>query len=100
MQMLHNRKTIVTGAAQGIGRAIVDRFIQEGASVLAIDIKAMESLKSDYPRSAALTCLQLDCDSPNGLFAFHKVDFQYALCAFRMWCEALSFSIPLGVPFG
>ena len=55
MEMLDNRKTIVTGAAQGIGRAIVDRFIQEGASVLAIDIKSMESLKSDYPSSAALT---------------------------------------------
>jgi NAD(P)-dependent dehydrogenase (short-subunit alcohol dehydrogenase family) len=65
MQMLHNRKTIVTGAAQGIGRAIVDRFIQEGASVLAIDIKSMESLKSDYPSSAALTCLQLDIREQN-----------------------------------
>jgi NAD(P)-dependent dehydrogenase (short-subunit alcohol dehydrogenase family) len=60
MGMLDNRKTIVTGAAQGIGRSIVDRFIKEGASVLAIDLKAMENLKSAYSGATSLTCLQLD----------------------------------------
>ena len=60
MGMLDNRKTIVTGAAQGIGRAIVDRFVKEGASVLAIDIKAMENLKSAYSGATSLACLQLD----------------------------------------
>ncbi len=65
MGMLENRKTIVTGAAQGIGRAIVDRFIKEGASVLAVDVKAMESLKLDYPSTVTLTCLQLDITDRN-----------------------------------
>lgn len=37
--MLKGRRAIVTGAADGIGRAIVDLFVSEGASVVAIDIQ-------------------------------------------------------------
>ena len=36
MQMLLNRRVIITGAGSGIGKAIVDRFLQEGAKVLAV----------------------------------------------------------------
>jgi 3-oxoacyl-[acyl-carrier protein] reductase len=34
---LHNRIAIVTGAASGIGNAIAQRFLAEGAMVLAVD---------------------------------------------------------------
>ena len=34
------RRGIVTGAASGIGRAVADRMLREGVSVLAVDINA------------------------------------------------------------
>ncbi len=39
---LAGKVAIVTGAARGIGAAIVERFVQEGAKVLATDILAEE----------------------------------------------------------
>jgi NAD(P)-dependent dehydrogenase (short-subunit alcohol dehydrogenase family) len=38
MTRLEGRAAIVTGAANGIGRAIAERFVGEGASVLIVDI--------------------------------------------------------------
>jgi NAD(P)-dependent dehydrogenase (short-subunit alcohol dehydrogenase family) len=37
---LENRVAIVSGGAQGIGRAIVEEFLKEGARVFAIDVNA------------------------------------------------------------
>src|SRR5690349_20183856 len=38
MSRLTDRTAIVTGCANGIGRAIAERFVAEGASVLIVDI--------------------------------------------------------------
>jgi pyridoxal 4-dehydrogenase len=38
MGKLNDRVAIVTGAAQGIGRAIADKLVEEGASVVVADI--------------------------------------------------------------
>jgi meso-butanediol dehydrogenase/(S,S)-butanediol dehydrogenase/diacetyl reductase len=35
---LHDKVAVVTGACGGIGRAIVDKFVREGARVLAVDL--------------------------------------------------------------
>jgi len=40
---LKDRVAVVTGAAGGIGKACVDRFLAEGARVAALDLKAPES---------------------------------------------------------
>ena len=52
---LNRKKAFVTAGAQGIGRSISERFVAEGANVLAVDIninllkevKGIESLELD-----------------------------------------------------
>ena len=58
MDRLQGKKALVTAAAQGIGRAIVERFIAEGASVWATDINM--DLLSELDRTANVTTRKLD----------------------------------------
>jgi NAD(P)-dependent dehydrogenase (short-subunit alcohol dehydrogenase family) len=59
MQRLNGRRILVTGAASGIGLAIVELFLQEGASVLAIDrapqpLDAMQGRLGDVARNCVV----------------------------------------------
>ncbi len=47
---LENKVAVVTGACGGIGRAIVDKFVSEGARVLAVDLdqEQTEQLAAEY----------------------------------------------------
>ena len=49
MGKLDNRVAIVTGAAQGIGKAVADKLADEGATVVGADIQDAEAA----PRAAA-----------------------------------------------
>lgn len=48
---LKNKVALITGAASGIGRACVVKFIEEGAKILATDINeaSLADLKNDHP---------------------------------------------------
>lgn len=80
-QMLKNRCAIVTGAADGIGRAMVDLFTMEGANVLAVDIQS-ERLNTAYSDDSRVTRLVQDIsavDAPMKLVdkakqAFRRLD--------------------------
>lgn len=54
MDRLNGKKTIVTGAASGIGKAIAKRFIEEGARVLVLDVNpdTAEKTASELGRNA------------------------------------------------
>ncbi|MFK7919319.1 MAG: SDR family NAD(P)-dependent oxidoreductase [Ilumatobacter sp.] len=53
---MSNRVTIVTGAASGIGRAAVERLVEQGGSVVAVDRSAdsFDWLDSDQERVAVV----------------------------------------------
>ncbi len=46
--LLQGRRAMVTGASRGLGRAIADRFVEEGAKVLGISSDSVSSHKKFY----------------------------------------------------
>ena len=58
MPRLNNKTCVVTGAARGIGRAIAERFHNEGAIVIATDIDETEGAET----AAAIGCQFLKLD--------------------------------------
>jgi meso-butanediol dehydrogenase/(S,S)-butanediol dehydrogenase/diacetyl reductase len=72
-QRLEGRRAIVTGGASGIGEATVRRFLDEGATVLAADIRpdALETLKASIAseRLHVLTTDMMDLDAVEALIA-------------------------------
>src|SRR5574344_965030 len=49
---LENKIAIVTGAASGIGKAIAEKFIEEGAKVVFSDVNGDESLVAAFDGKA------------------------------------------------
>lgn len=66
---LNGKKILVTAAAQGIGRAIAERFASEGASVIASDIN-MEKLGT--LKGPGLTTRRLDVLDAGAIVAAEK----------------------------
>lgn len=59
MSKLRGKRAIVTGAGNGIGHSIAATFVENGASVLAVDCSE-EDLESRFKASDAVTTLVLD----------------------------------------
>ena len=65
---LQGRPAIVTGAAGGIGQAVVQRLVEEGAKVVAVDIRAadMAELVKKYPNDVVAcpgnVSIEADCE--------------------------------------
>ena len=74
MGRLEGRRTIVTGAASGIGRASAELFAREGARVLAVDVPA-SNLDLD---AAGVVCLAMDItrdEAPEAIVARAVAEF-------------------------
>lgn len=64
MKKLQNKVALVTGGASGIGKAIVERFLEEGAKVVFTDLNV--SLGKEVEKNIDENCLfiQADASSP------------------------------------
>lgn len=62
MVRFQNKKVIVTGAANGIGKAIVRAFVAEGADVLGVDIdeESLTALQNEFEAVAEIHVAQAD----------------------------------------
>jgi NAD(P)-dependent dehydrogenase (short-subunit alcohol dehydrogenase family) len=60
---LSNRVVLLTGAAGGIGRAITDELLRQGARVVATDVSWASSKRSSRQRSSSLVEMKLDVTS-------------------------------------
>jgi meso-butanediol dehydrogenase/(S,S)-butanediol dehydrogenase/diacetyl reductase len=75
MERLKGKKTLVTGGASGIGAAITERFLNEGAQVIVLSRSSdkLEAISKKYPNLDAT--LQADVSNPVEVTkAFRKLD--------------------------
>ena len=68
---LNGRRAIVTGAAQGLGRAIAERLQASGASVYVwdFDAAAMAEAQADWPAGGPAGCVEVDVSDPDAVEA-------------------------------
>jgi NAD(P)-dependent dehydrogenase (short-subunit alcohol dehydrogenase family) len=64
--MLEGRHAVVTGAANGIGRAIAERFRAEGATVSDVDVEEGVEYRFDLARTDELDGLVRDIERNSG----------------------------------
>lgn len=68
---LNGRVAIVTGAANGIGKAIVESYVQHGAKVLAVDVNAgdLEGAFPTHGNIERMVCDLTDDSAPTDIVA-------------------------------
>jgi NAD(P)-dependent dehydrogenase (short-subunit alcohol dehydrogenase family) len=62
MARLQNKTAIITGGTGGIGRVTAERFLQEGASVVIVDLdqQQLEATQADLSRLGTVRAIQAD----------------------------------------
>jgi glucose 1-dehydrogenase len=80
LKRLQDRSAVVTGAARGIGRAIVERLIAEGANVLMCDIdeatlkQSAQELGQPYARVDVAQVAEVGCMIETAISHFGALD--------------------------
>jgi 2-keto-3-deoxy-L-fuconate dehydrogenase len=69
-QRLAGKTAFVTAAGQGIGRAVAEAFVREGASVIATDLN--EALLASFKGTPGVTARRLDVLDPAAIAAATK----------------------------
>jgi D-sorbitol dehydrogenase (acceptor) len=66
LMRFEGRRVLVTGASRGIGRGIVDAFLEEGAHVSATDVleAGLEDLRATHPHADRLSTQVADLRDP------------------------------------
>lgn len=83
MDRLHERVAVVTGGASGIGRATVERFISEGASVVIADLDETTGVATAQELGAAFVQVDVaDKQSVDHLFSevyarYQRIDIAF-----------------------
>src|SRR3990170_3085417 len=72
MSKFEGRVAIVTGAAQGIGRAIAERLGQEGATVAVVDINEAGAAKAAAAIGGKAFSVVCDIGDPDSVASLHK----------------------------
>ena len=78
-----DKVAVVTGAGQGMGRAIAQRLVREGARVVALDLKeakARETIEQAGGEAAGFARACNVADSPAVKALFAEVDGKYGRC--------------------
>lgn len=79
---LNNKTAIITGAASGIGKAIAEKFIQEGAEVLLVDnnlsllTKTSEQISKDNKRVFYKKCDMSNLQEVKDVFRYAEETFK------------------------
>lgn len=74
-KQLEGKMALVTGAASGIGKACVDRFLREGAMVVAADLNISENVFNQNPNLSVITGDVTDASSVKNMVEHSKQKF-------------------------
>jgi NAD(P)-dependent dehydrogenase (short-subunit alcohol dehydrogenase family) len=103
MQELSGRVAVVTGAASGIGRALAQRFVEEGMQVALADVEAeaLERARKELSESGEVIAVTTDVSQADAVQALAEATLEafgkvHVVCNNAgVWAGGLSWESPL-----